>query len=275
MREPFAFTWENQGYHWFSETCVRGWTVWHWERPLALGSGNLSLNPQAFISCVALGNSFDLCDPYIFLSWNDCAKDLTIGTSQVVQWLRRHAFPAEAAGLIPGQETKISQAMRPKEKKSWLFCRIVAGMKVKENYRFESLDETSRIVRVYYWIKPSKPCLIYLLFSFLFFRMNVCACVPSCFSRIWLFVTLWTVAYQAPQSTGFSRQEYRSGLPCRPPGDLLDPWLLCLLDCRRILYPLSHQGSPFHMYVSSAIVVNFFSKKVHVDPFLEYIFKVV
>ena len=58
--------------------------------------------------------------------------------------------------------------------------------------------------------KPSKPCLIYLLFSFLFFHMNVCACVASCFSRIWVFVTLWTVAYQAPQSTGFSRQEYRS-----------------------------------------------------------------
>ena len=41
----------------------------------------------------------------------------TIGTSQVVQWLRLHASPAEAAGLIPGQETKISQAVRPKEKK--------------------------------------------------------------------------------------------------------------------------------------------------------------
>ena len=159
-------------------------------------------------------------------------------------------FPCRGWGLIPGQETKISQAVRPKEKKSWIFCRIVARMKVKENYRFESLDETRRIVRVYYWIKPSKPCLIYPLFSFLFFHMNVCACVPSCFSRIWLFVTLWTVAYQASRSTGFSRQEYRSGLPCPPPGDLLDPWLLCLLDCKRILYPLRHQGSPFHMYVS-------------------------
>ena len=31
------------------------------------------------------------------------------------------------------------------------------------------------------------------------------------------------VAYQAPQSIGFSRQEYWSGLPCPPPGDLLEP----------------------------------------------------
>ena len=37
------------------------------------------------------------------------------------------------------------------------------------------------------------------------------------------FVTLWTVAHQAPLSMGFSRQEYESGLPCPPPGDLLDP----------------------------------------------------
>ena len=37
------------------------------------------------------------------------------------------------------------------------------------------------------------------------------------------FVTPWTVAYQAPPSMGFSRQEYWSGLPFPSPGDLLDP----------------------------------------------------
>ena len=37
------------------------------------------------------------------------------------------------------------------------------------------------------------------------------------------FVTLWTVAHQAPLSMGFSKQEYWSGLPCPPPGDLPDP----------------------------------------------------
>ena len=31
-------------------------------------------------------------------------------------------------------------------------------------------------------------------------------------SRVWLFATPWTVAYQAPLSVGFSRQEYWSGL---------------------------------------------------------------
>ena len=48
-------------------------------------------------------------------------------------------------------------------------------------------------------------------------------CRLSCFSRVQLFVTLWTVAHQAPLSTGFSRQEYWSGLPCPSPGALLDP----------------------------------------------------
>ena len=42
-------------------------------------------------------------------------------------------------------------------------------------------------------------------------------------SRVWLFVTPWTVASQAPQSVEFSRQEYWSGLPFPSPGDLPDP----------------------------------------------------
>ena len=42
-------------------------------------------------------------------------------------------------------------------------------------------------------------------------------------SRVRLFATPWTVAYQSPQSMEFSRQEYWSVLPCLPPGDLPDP----------------------------------------------------
>ena len=48
-------------------------------------------------------------------------------------------------------------------------------------------------------------------------------CMLSLFSHVWLFATPWTVAHQAPLSMGFSRQEYWSGLPCPPPGDLPDP----------------------------------------------------
>ena len=42
-------------------------------------------------------------------------------------------------------------------------------------------------------------------------------------SRVQLFGTPWTVAYQVPLPMGFSRQDYWSGLPFPPPGDLPDP----------------------------------------------------
>ena len=42
-------------------------------------------------------------------------------------------------------------------------------------------------------------------------------------SRVRLFATPWTVAYQASPSMGFSRQEYWSGLPFPSPGDLPNP----------------------------------------------------
>ena len=42
-------------------------------------------------------------------------------------------------------------------------------------------------------------------------------------SRVQLFATPWTVAYQAPLSIGFSRQEYWNGLPFPSPEELSDP----------------------------------------------------
>ena len=52
-------------------------------------------------------------------------------------------------------------------------------------------------------------------------------CVLVCWvtSVISNSVTLWTVACQAPLSMGFSRQEYWSGLPYPPPGDLPRDWV--------------------------------------------------
>ena len=51
----------------------------------------------------------------------------------------------------------------------------------------------------------------------------MCVLVLSHFSHVWLCVTPWTAAHQAPLSMGFSRQEYWSGLPCPPPGDFPHP----------------------------------------------------
>ena len=52
---------------------------------------------------------------------------------------------------------------------------------------------------------------------------SLSVCVLSHFSHVQPFATPWTVACWAPLSKGFSRQEYWSGLPCLPPGDLPHP----------------------------------------------------
>ena len=50
------------------------------------------------------------------------------------------------------------------------------------------------------------------------------ACVPAQLpSHVWLFVTPWTVACQAPLSMGFTREKYWSRLPFPSSGDLPDP----------------------------------------------------
>ena len=49
------------------------------------------------------------------------------------------------------------------------------------------------------------------------------ACMLCCFSHVQLCATPWTEAHQASLSTGFSRQEYWSGLPFPSRGDLPNP----------------------------------------------------
>ena len=72
---------------------------------------------------------------------------------------------------------------------------------------------------------------------------NICVCLVAQLCLI--LATPGTVAHQAPLSMGFSRQKSWSGLPCPPPGNLpnsgSNPGLP---HCRRILYHLSHRGSP-------------------------------
>ena len=110
-------------------------------------------------------------------------------------------------------------------------------------------------------------CLSYFIFAFVFhfysvvykqeiiemLRINMCRLMVilsekwKCLSlsHVWLFVTPLTVAWQAPLSMAFPRQEYWSGLPFPSPGDPPrdqgpNPGLLC---CRQILCHLSHWGS--------------------------------
>ena len=66
-------------------------------------------------------------------------------------------------------------------------------------------------------------------------------CMLSCFSHVQIFVTLWTVARQAPLSMGFFRQEYWSGLPLPLPGKsswCRDRTWVSFISCtgRQVLY---------------------------------------
>ena len=75
----------------------------------------------------------------------------------------------------------------------------------------------------------------------------LCASVLSHFSRVWLFVTPQTVARQAPLSMRFFRQEYWNGLPCPPPGDLLNPGIkrsFPSLFKRHIIQPTRQDSLP-------------------------------
>jgi len=106
-------------------------------------------------------------------------------------------------------------------------------------------------------------------------------CVPSCFSRVQLFVTLWTIAHQTLLSMGFSRQEYWSGLPCPPSGDLPHPGIELVSPALQADSSLlSHWGSPehapqcllnvHHLFLLERIWVEIFLKKNHI-PLLLYL----
>ena len=82
-------------------------------------------------------------------------------------------------------------------------------------------------------------------------------CLLSHFSCVQLFVTLWTIAHQAPLSLGFPRQEYQSVLPFLPPGDLphsgIKPASLHSPALQEDALLLSHQG---RLYIHTSIIVN-------------------
>ena len=78
--------------------------------------------------------------------------------------------------------------------------------------------------------------------SLLSFTFHVCVCR----SVVSNSVTPGTVTHQAPLSMKFSRQEYWSGLPFPPPGDLLGPGFdLASPGLAGRFFTLSHLGSPF------------------------------
>ena len=101
-------------------------------------------------------------------------------------------------------------------------------------------------------------------------------CTLSHFSHVRLCSTLWTVACQAPLSMGFSRQAYWSGLPCPPPGDLLNPGVepeslkpSVYIFIYKSVYMLIQAFSFTSLYhVSPLVTINLFSMSVSLFPFV-------
>ena len=88
------------------------------------------------------------------------------------------------------------------------------------NLRSHSLNDVFRV------IKNSSKIGYQKVFSIFVSRVILCRiCEVKLLSCVQLFMTPWTVAYQAPQSVGFSRQEYWSELPFPSPEDLPHPGL--------------------------------------------------
>ena len=85
-------------------------------------------------------------------------------------------------------------------------------------------------------------------FSLSFTFIKLLLLLLSRFSHVRLCATPWTIAYQAPPSMGFSRQEYWNGLPFPSPEDLPDPGTEpSLPHCRQTLYCLSHDQPRQHI----------------------------
>ena len=78
-------------------------------------------------------------------------------------------------------------------------------------------------------------------------RIDLYNCALIHFSRVQLCIILWSVVHQALHPIGFSRQEYWSGLPWPPPGDLPDLGIKpASFTLQADSLSLSHQGSPIY-----------------------------
>ena len=92
-------------------------------------------------------------------------------------------------------------------------------------------------------------------------------------SRVRLFATLWTVAYQAPLSVGFSRQEYWSGLPFPSPGDLPNPGIKPRSPTLQAdTLPSEPPGKPYHTYLWVSSVIMDFNVPHHFVHFAYYFY---
>ena len=76
---------------------------------------------------------------------------------------------------------------------------------------------TTWLIHANVWQKPLQYCKVFSLQLIKINETKKRKVKVKTLSRVWLLVTPWTAAYQAPPSMGFSRQEYSNGVPLPSP----------------------------------------------------------
>ena len=113
--------------------------------------------------------------------------------------------------------------------------------------------------RVRHNLLTKKQFIWYLQISSLQYKKALCNPYIVCMgaqslSHVWLFAIPWTIAHQTALSMGLSQQEYWSGLPLPPPGDLSNPGieksLLQFLHWQVGFFTIEPPGKKTHILAS-------------------------
>ena len=129
--------------------------------------------------------------------------------------------------------------------------------------RWRGLASCMSVCLSFFLLSPLFLLVFFPPFQQTFIRHQLC--MLSRFSRVWLFVTLWTVACQAPLSMEFSSKNI--GVGCHFPLQGIFPThglnlnLLCLLHWQKSSLPLHHLGSLENIILSEISQ----SQKLHID----------
>ena len=133
-------------------------------------------------------------------------------------------FPASGSSPMSwlfasrGQSIRASASVFPMDNQGWFPLELTGLISLPYKGLWIVFSSTTIRKHEFFGIQPSSWSNSHISMT-----TGKTMCVPSCFSHVWLFTILWTIAHQAPLSRGFSKEEYRSGLPCPPPADLTDP----------------------------------------------------
>ena len=133
-----------------------------------------------------------------------------------------------------------------------IFSTIISSRIFSVPYFFPSL---------FFFFLQVKPFISPLVRPFEWSSDEACKVKVKSLSRVRLFATPWTIAYQVPPSMGFSRQEYWSGLSFPSPyffpsfsGTPINRMLVHLILSQRSLRLSSILFIPFPLFCSSEVI---------------------